>query len=443
LIFGHGGRPVVARALAEGAENVRQITNKMAEVVEPSDKRQFLWDGEIRGFGLRTMPSGLKTWVVKYRAEGGGRTAPVRWYTIGNFPLIGAKVARAETKGILAKVRFGEDPMGDLATRRREMLVSQLLDLYEQEGCVVQRGIRKGTSMKPLTKRYTMARLRNHVLPLLGRKKVTTVKSSDIEALVRAIESGKTAKDEVTGPRTRIIVKGGEGAARKVVRDLSAVFAFAHRRDIVPANPVTTASVRKTDNRRERFLTTSEIQRLGKALRELEETGANPKAINIAHLWALTGCRRNEIAGLKWSEVDFDLGVFAFEDSKTGKSIRPLPSAAASLLAALRKNADPEATYVFPAERGSGFYQGTKPIWAQAIKLADLPGVTPHILRHTLGSLAASSGQPLLMVGAMLGHTNARSTQIYAHIAHDPARLAADRVSSPIAEALRLKAADG
>lgn len=156
--------------------------------------------------------------------------------------------------------------------------------------------------------------------------------------------------------------------------------------------------------------------------------------MNIARLWALSGCRRNEIAGLKWSEVDFDRGLLAFDVTKTGRSVRPLGAAAIALLEALK----PEEAegYVFPAERGEGFYHGTKTVWQAAIKKAALPGVTPHVLRHTLGSAAASAGEALLMVGSVLGHANARSTAIYAHISHDPARLAADRVTGPLAEAL-------
>src|SRR3546814_16681643 len=74
------------------------------------------------------------------------------------------------------------------------------------------------------------------------------------------------------------------------------------------------------------------------------------------------------------------------------------------------------------------------------MKKAELEGVTPHTLRHTLGSAAASAGEALLMVGSILGHSNARSTQIYAHVAHDPARSAADRVTGPLADALGLGA---
>src|SRR3546814_15963522 len=83
------------------------------------------------------------------------------------------------------------------------------------------------------------------------------------------------------------------------------------------------AAVRKTDNQRERFLTLEEVKKLGEAFDRLEADGTNPKAIAIARLWALTGCRRNEIAGLKWREVDPDRGFLQFEDSKTGRPVRP------------------------------------------------------------------------------------------------------------------------
>jgi integrase len=326
--------------------------------------------------------------------------------------------------------------MGDLAAKRREMTVSALVDLYEEEGCVVQRGTRIGTPMKDLTKQYTMARLRHHVVPLLGKRKISEVTAGDVESFAKQVASGATAKDEKLGPRRRIIVKGGPGAARKAVRDLSALFEFAHRRNLVESNPVQRASVRKTDNRRHRFLSLDEVKRLGDALDELEKNGVNPKAVNIARLWALTGCRRNEVAGLRWSEVDLNGGMLVLQESKTGASRRPLGGAAVTLLQSLRGDGDYLPEFVFPAERGNGFYQGTKRVWAAAITKANLPGVTPHVLRHTLGSAAASGGEALLMVGALLGHKNARSTQIYAHITHDPARLAADRVSAPLAAAL-------
>ncbi len=93
--------------------------------------------------------------------------------------------------------------------------------------------------------------------------------------------------------------------------------------------------------------------------------------------------------------------------------------------------------YFFPAERGKGFYVGTKRIWPRAIKLAGLAGVTPHTLRHTLGSTAVSFGELLKMTGAILGHATSAATEVYAHMQHNPSKDAADRVSETISAALK------
>jgi len=357
-----------------------------------------------------------------------------RVVTIGRYGSLTPDQARKQAKIVLGSVAAGADPAGDLKAKRSEMTMSALLEFYEEHGCVVQRGKRIGEPMKPLTKQYTLSRLRHHVLPLLGHRRATEITSGDIERFCADVTAGRTAKNEKVGPRKRIIVTGGPGASRKVVRDLSAVFSFARRSEIVDRNPCDTAAVRKTDDHKTRFLTLVEVGRLGKALDDLETEGTNLKAINIARLWALTGCRRNEIAGLKWTEVDFDNGLLVLADSKTGKSIRPIGTAALTLLKGIKR--DEESEFVFPADTGEGHFQGTKTPWARAVRKAELPGVTPHTLRHTIGSTAISSGEAMALTGAILGHSNPRSTAIYAHIQHVPSRKAANRVSGAIATAL-------
>lgn len=414
------------------------LTKRTVDAAHPADKRYYIWDKDLKGFGLRIEPSGIKTFVTKYRVNGGGRNAPHRIQTVGRLGALTSEEARRKAKTILGSVAAGADPQGDLAARRREMNMAALIDFYEEHGCVVQRGKRIGEPMKPLTKAYTLARLRHHVVPLLGNRRARDVTSGDIERFAADVLSGKTAKNEKVGPRKRIIVKGGPGASRKVVRDLSAVFSFAKRSEIVERNPVENAAVRKTDGQKTRFLTLEEVSRLGSALDELERDGTNTKAINIARLWALTGCRRNEIAGLKWDEVDFENGMLVLEDSKTGQSMRPLGTAALTLLQQIERCDDSE--FVFPADSGEGHFQGTKTPWARAIRKAELPGVTPHTLRHTIGSTAISTGEAMALTGAILGHSNPRSTAIYAHIQHEPSRKAANRVSKKIAAALSPKA---
>ena len=417
------------------------ITKRVVDAAEKRDQRYHVWDDELTGFALRVEPSGVKTFVIKYRAEGGGRSAKQRWLVIGRFGQLTPDQARKIAKAKLGSVAAGADPANELQLKRRELTMAGLIDLYEKEGCVIQRGKRQGEAMKSTTKAYTLARLRHHVVPLLGTRRAPEINPGDIERFVADVTAGKTAKDEKVGPRKRIIVRGGPGAARKVVRDLSAVFSFARRSEIVQSNPCETAAIRKTDNRRQRYLTLEEVGRLGAALAELEVEGANVKAINIARLWALTGCRRSEIAGLRWSEVNLDQGILVFEDSKTGKSVRPLGGAAITLLKSIDKTAGSD--FVFPAERGEGHFQGMKNAWSKAITKAKLPGITPHTLRHTIGSTATSAGEALALTGAILGHANHRSTAIYAHVQIDPSREAAERVSGKIAAALAGKAEPG
>ena len=337
---------------------------------------------------------------------------------------------------VIGQASLGGDAASELAAQRREMTIEDLVEFYAQHGLYVQRGVRQGHPMKPQTGQYTLARLRNHVVPLLGKKRLADLTEGDVQQFGREVAAGRSARNVKVGERRRIIVRGGDGAARKVIRDLSAVISFAQHHRLIAYNPVATANVRKTDNRRERYLTLADLGRLGRALQEVEADGSNPKAVTIIRLWVLTGARRNEIAGLRWREVDFDRGQLILDDTKTGRSVRPLGTAALELLKAYHQPSYDQDAFVFPAERGAGFYTGTKRIWPLVTKRAELENVTPHTLRHTLGSVAASSGEALLMIGSMLGHSNARSTQRYAHVDRDPARLAADRASGLLANAL-------
>lgn len=410
------------------------LTKRVVDASPPKEKRYHLWDSELRGFGLRIEPSGIKTFLAKYRAEGGGRRAPERRVTIGRYGALTPEEARRQARRILGGAATGADPAAEIKAKRKEMRISELIDLYEKEGCYIQRGKRQGEPMKPLTRQYTLARLRHHVVPLLGSRRVSEINAGDIERFFRDVEAGKTARDDKIGPRRRIVVRGGAGAARKVFRDLSAVLSFARRREIVTRNPCETAAVKKTDNHKERFLTLEEVKRFGEALRELEKDGTNRKALDIMRLWMLTGCRREEIASLKWQEVDFEHGCLRFGDTKTGKAMRPIGAAAIAVIKTIEQTENSE--FVFPAGEGDSYFRGYKTPWKKVIEKAHLPGVTPHTLRHTMGSTAISSGEAMAFTGAILGHANPRSTAIYAHVQHSPARRAADRVAERIAAAL-------
>jgi len=151
------------------------LTKRLIEAAKPAPKRYEIWDSDVAGFGVRIGLSGSKTFVIRYRAEGGGREAPRRYVTVGRFGALTVEQGRKKAKELLAEATVGNDPAAERKAKRLEMKMSALVDLYENEGCYIQRGKRLGQPMKAKSKQFLIARLRHHVVPLLGHMKVTEV----------------------------------------------------------------------------------------------------------------------------------------------------------------------------------------------------------------------------------------------------------------------------
>jgi Arm DNA-binding domain len=101
-----------------------RITKRAVDAAQPKDREYFLWDAELLGFGLRILPSGVKSYVAKYRL-GSGRRAPVRRVTIGKHGKLTVDVARERVREILADVVRGDDPAGERTQSRRELTVGE------------------------------------------------------------------------------------------------------------------------------------------------------------------------------------------------------------------------------------------------------------------------------------------------------------------------------
>src|SRR3546814_5229415 len=106
--------------------------------------------------------------------------APERRITIGRYGALTPEEARRQARKILGGAATGADPAAELKAKRKEMRIAELVDLYEKEGCYIQRGKRQGEAMKPLTKQYTLARLRHHVVPLRSEEH-----TSELQSLMR------------------------------------------------------------------------------------------------------------------------------------------------------------------------------------------------------------------------------------------------------------------
>ena len=102
------------------------LTKRVVDAAAPGPARFDMWDTSLAGFGLRVEKSGTKTFIVRYRADGGGRTAPRRFATIGRFGPLTVDEARRRARVLLGAVATGEDPAGERQARRREMTITAL-----------------------------------------------------------------------------------------------------------------------------------------------------------------------------------------------------------------------------------------------------------------------------------------------------------------------------
>ena len=158
----------------------------------------------------------------------------------------------------------------------------------------------------------------------------------------------------------------------------------------------------------------------------------SPYHVATIKLLVFTGARLGEVLGMQWQWIDFDRGEARLPDSKTGAKTIHLPPPALEVLVRLpRIEGEP---HVLGARRGTTFIEAP---WRRIRSAAGLPDVRLHDLRHAFASVAASAGMGLPIIGKMLGHTQAQTTQRYAHLASDPVKAAAAVVASKIAAAMK------
>lgn len=387
----------------------------------PANGDKIIMDSDLPGFGVRVTSGGAKTFFVRYRVMG-GRDAQQRRFKIGAHPVMTPEVARKAAKQVLAEAQLGRDPAFALSASRNSITVKQLIE--EWADGPGQR-TRKGRPKSAYAFKQDKARLRNHVVPIIGRVKLCDLTRSHITKVRDGVASAKTATErKQTKPRGFSQVRGGEGVATRVIAGLSTVLGYAVEQGYLDRNPA--LGVHKVAEKRcERFLDPGEVQRLLATLKDFE--AKSPKAVVILRLLLVTGCRYGEIAGLRWREVDLQRGLIVLAKSKTGARTVYLNKAAVTQLSEVKRVLGSD--YVFPASRGAGSYKGTSKVWSCVRQRAGLDGVRIHDLRHTFASEALANGANLPEIAKLLGHAEVRTTARYAHLQERNVREASDRVA--------------
>lgn len=387
-----------------------KLTNRTVAATRPRDRDVFVWDDELPGFGLRVKPSGVKSYVIQYR----NRHNDSRRITIGRHGVIGPEKARRKAKKMLADVQDGADPATERKDDREAPTVAELAEKYLREHAAPHK--------KPRSVEEDQRLLRLHVLPALGRKKVAGITRADITGLHHAM-------------------RDTPGAANRTLALVSKMLNLAEKWGLRPdgSNPCRHVD-RYPERKMERFLSVDELGRLGAVLAEAERTATELRSVIAAvRLLMFTGARLGEILNLEWSHVDFERSCLRLPESKTGAKVIHLNAPALEVLNGIERDGSP---WVIAGRDPDKPLVNLRKPWHRIRAKAGLEGVRLHDLRHSFASVGAAGGLSLPMIGALLGHTQAATTQRYAHLAADPLKQAADMIGERIRAAINGKSGE-
>lgn len=383
-----------------------------ALVCRPGRDRSFLWDDVLAGFGVAAFPSGKKVYVVQYRQFGRSRRS-----RIGEHGRLTPDQARSLAKALLGLAETGADP---IAERRAARAIPTFREVGED---FLRSHVQ--SKRKPRTAEEYERLLTSIVYPAIGAKRICELRGIDI---------AKMHDGHANSPYQ----------ANRALAVTSAIWNWAARRELVEAHKNPAAQVdRFPEHKRERYLSSEELVRLGAAL-SLAEKAASRKsgedhspdvhAIAAIRLLIFTGARLQEILKATWDQVDLERGILNLSDSKTGAKTIYLNASARQILRGLPRIVG--NAHLIPGARvGSGRADLKRP-WASITKAAKLDGLRIHDLRHSFASVAAGASLGLPIIGKLLGHSQAATTQRYAHLAADPMVRAAEIVGSRLSAAL-------
>ena len=254
------------------------LTDRFIKTIQPPEKgKRIYWDDHRdspKGFGLRVMASGTMAFVLRYRAM----TGKERIQTIGEYPMPWSlKAARIEGGKIRAKVDAGADP---LQQRREERAEPTVADLVEPFVKVRLADLASGEEIR----RY----LERDLLPVMGKRKIKSIKRKDIIALVEA--------KMLEAPR----------AAALLLNYLKMFFCYAEDRELIELSPATGIKPARISKKlktieRGRTLDNDEIRDFWI---NADTCGMHRLTVIALKLILLTGQRPGEVVGMRWDEID-------------------------------------------------------------------------------------------------------------------------------------------
>jgi len=384
------------------------MTEKFTEAMidklpSPADGKPYLihYDSDTRGLGVRVTKKGTRSWIFNYRARGVERRL-----TIGATKAWPVKLARQEAGRLRRLVDQGRDPMSERHADRIAPSMRDLVDRWRAE---------RAPKMRPRSRAENESLIRQWIDPELGGRKVADVTHQDIDRLHRKITN-----------------KGTAVRANRATTFLARLFNLAVTWQLRTDNPVKGLE-KNPEQPRHRYLSSAEIKRLTPLL---ADDYPDRQTADIVRLLLLTGARSGEVLAMRWDQLELGEPAVWAKPAASTKQARlhrvPLNSEARDVLVAIKATRSERqlSSYVFPARTPTGHVRDIKRGWAKLRETASLTDLHVHDLRHSFASLLASEGYSLPLIGALLGHTQASTTQRYAHLLDSAQRQATERLGA-------------
>ncbi len=355
-------------------------------------KKVEFFDTQIPGFCLEVRSTGGKTYYLRYRDPRSSQ----KQYRIGDAKSITFQQAQKLAKELRYRVVLGENPAAERVAQRA---VPTFAEFVAERYMPFIRVDKKSWSADD-------SYLRNHLLPAFGKSPLDTITKHQV------IDFHHGMRKEGYAP----------GTCNRCLVLLRYIFNLSIRWEIpgVTKNPTKDVSLMKDEKKCERYLTQDEAQRLYESV----ERSENSLLKFIIPLLLMTGARKRELLDAQWKDFDLERRQWTIPFGKTGFRTVPLSAGVLLLLDMIPKvKGNP---YLLPNPETGKPFRSFYYSWNTARTQAGLREVRIHDLRHSFASFLVNNGRSLYEVQKILGHTQIRTTQKYAHLAQETLLSAAD-----------------
>ncbi|MCZ4368781.1 site-specific integrase [Sulfitobacter dubius] len=370
-------------------------THLVSHVSCPEGKRkETFFDTVTKGLSLEVRVSGGKTYYLRYSDV----RSKTRYMKLADASDVSLTEARKLCEQARNKIAMGKDPISEKAVKRNV----PTFRAFVQERYL------------PYVKTYKASwktdetLLRVHLIPAFGSKHLDEITKDDVIKFRQAA--------------LRTDAKPGSINRRLIL--LRYIFNLAVRDwevPGVPSNPTNGVALLPENNKKERYITEDELKRLYDAVKRSK----NVMLRYILPLLVVTGARRGEVLNAKWEDIDLDRRMWRIPKAKSGQA-RYIPLGENALRVLDTVQGISRSDYPFGNPKTGKPYRHLYSAWHVARERAGLPEVRMHDLRHSFASFLINEGRGIYEVQKLLGHTQIKTTQRYAHLTQKTLLEAAD-----------------